>query len=177
MKFNLIIMTIFCLNQNLKVIFEFNNSCPIELWQVVDDDVMGGNSNGSLFLSKDGNGIFKGNVSIENNGGFSSIRLNNQRLKLSGEKNIILDVKGDGAEYQFRIKRSMSDRHSFIYNFKTSGEWETISIPLNKMTASFRGYDIGIPNFNENQIDQLGFLRSSKINTSYKLEIKRISLK
>jgi len=176
MKFILIIMTIFCSSQAPIVIFEFNKSCPIELWQVVDDVVMGGKSNGSLSLSESGNGLFKGNLSIENNGGFSSIRLNTKKLKVKGGRNIIFNVKGDGDEYQLRIKRSKFDRHSFIFNFKTSGEWETISVPLNKMTASFRGYSVGLPNFNENQIEQLGFLKSSKKNTSFKLEIKRISI-
>lgn len=177
MKFILIIMTIFCSSQTPTVIFEFNKSCPIELWQVVDDVVMGGKSNGSLSLSKIGNGLFKGNVSIENNGGFSSIRLNTKKLKINGGENIILNVKGDGNEYQLRIKTSKFDRHSFIFNFKTSGEWETITVPLNKMIASFRGYAVGLPNFNDNQIDQLGFLKSSKENTPFRLEIKRISIK
>ena len=176
MKFILIIMTIFCSRQTPILIFEFNKSCPIELWQVVDDIVMGGKSNGSLSLSENGNGLFKGNVSIENNGGFSSIRLNTKKIKINVGGNIILNVKGDGHEYQLRIKGSRFDRHSFIFNFKTSGEWETISIPLNKMTASFRGYAVGLPDFNDDTIDQLGFLKSSKKNTSFKLEIKRISI-
>ena len=93
------------------------------------------------------------------------------------EKAIVLDVKGDGSEFQLRIKASIYDRHSFVYNFKTSGEWETILIPLNKMTASFRGFAVNLPNFNQKQFNQLGILRSSKKNTSFQLEIKRISLK
>ena len=173
----LVLMTLLSSYQNSKTVFEFNSACPIELWQVVEDVVMGGKSSGNLILTEEGNGLFNGGISIENNGGFSSIRLNLDSFKINKEKAIVLDVRGDGSEFQLRVKASIYDRHSFIYNFKTTGEWETISIPLNKMTASFRGFAVNLPNFNQKQFDQLGILRSSKKNTSFQLEIKRISLK
>ena len=40
------------------------------------DVVMGGKSSGSFALSPEGHGVFKGAVSLENNGGFSSLRYN-----------------------------------------------------------------------------------------------------
>ena len=113
-------MTLISSNQNSKTVFEFNSACPIELWQVVDDVVMGGKSSGNFTLTEEGNGLFNGGVSIENNGGFSSVRLNLDSFKIGKEKAIVLDVKGDGSEFQLRIKASIYDRHSFVYNFKTS---------------------------------------------------------
>ena len=41
-------MTLISSNQNSKTVFEFNSACPIELWQVVDDVVMGGKSSGNF---------------------------------------------------------------------------------------------------------------------------------
>ena len=42
-------------------------------WQVVNDGVMGGLSEGEAQLTDD-SVVFKGNVSLDNNGGFSSLR-------------------------------------------------------------------------------------------------------
>ena len=71
----LFFMTTLSFNQESKTIFEFNKNSDIESWQVVDDVVMGGRSVGKFFLNNEGYGEFEGDVSIENNGGFSSIRL------------------------------------------------------------------------------------------------------
>ena len=162
--------------QSNDMIFEFNKDTNLGQWQVVDDIVMGGSSNGTLELNENGNGVFKGDVSIENNGGFSSIQLRLEAKKTDKKAAILLRLKGDGSDFQFRIKASKRDRHSYIYNFKTSGDWETISISLSDMSPSFRGYSLQIPNFNHNKIEQIGVLKSSKENNTFKLEIKHIYL-
>ena len=162
--------------QKMNPIFVFSTDCKLENWQVVDDIVMGGLSNGQLSLNSDGNGVFKGNVSIENNGGFSSIQLNLEGVETANNQIIELQLKGDGSLFQFRIKAAKYDRHSYVYDFKTTGQWETILIPLNKMYPSFRGYTLDIPNFNQSQIERIGFLKASKINSAFQLEIKSISL-
>ena len=162
--------------QSNDMIFEFKKDSNLRQWQVVNDAVMGGRSNGTLELNEKGNGIFKGDISIENNGGFSSIQLRLEAKKTDEKAAISLRLKGDGSDFQFRIKASTRDRHSYIYNFKTSGDWETISIPLSDMSPSFRGYSLQIPNFNHNKIEQIGVLKSSKENNTFKLEIKHIYL-
>ena len=73
-------------------IFVFNTDCKLENWQVVDDIVMGGRSSSQLSLNSDGNGVFKGNVSIENNGGFSSIQLNLEDVKTANNQIIELQL-------------------------------------------------------------------------------------
>ena len=162
--------------QSNDIIFQFNTASDLGQWQVVDDVVMGGRSNGKLELNENGNGIFKGEVSIENNGGFSSIHHELEAKNTIGKRAVTLRIKGDGSDFQFRIKASTRDRHYYIYNFKTSGDWETISIPLSDMSPSFRGYSLQIPNFNHNKIEQIGVLKSSKENNTFKLEIKHIYL-
>lgn len=169
-------MSVFNFAQDKKVIFEFNTSCNIDAWQVVDDVVMGGSSSSEIILNKYGNGVFKGNVSIENNGGFSSIRFNENKIETTSNKTILLKLKGDGSVFQFRVKRSKYERHSYIFNFQTNGDWETIEIPLSEMTPSFRGLKFDISNFNHDNIQQIGFLKASNKNTSFQLEIKHIHL-
>ncbi|MDC3220705.1 CIA30 family protein, partial [Flavobacteriales bacterium] len=55
------------------VIFDFNKSSDIENWIIIDDAVMGGKSSGSFKLNSEGHGLFEGVISLENNGGFSSV--------------------------------------------------------------------------------------------------------
>jgi len=162
--------------QKMNPIFVFSTDCKLENWQVVDDIVMGGLSNGQLSLNSDGNGVFKGNVSIENNGGFSSIQLNLEGVETANNQIIELQLKGDGSLFQFRIKAAKYDRHSYVYDFKTTGQWETILIPLKDMFPSFRGYTLNIPNFDQASIERIGFLKASKKNSAFQLEIKSIAL-
>lgn len=163
--------------QKTKTLFNFNADCAIGSWLVVNDIVMGGKSSGHISLNESGNGLFNGYISTENNGGFSSIRLDIDSFSTDTYQAIVLEIKGDGSIFQFRIKRSTSEHHSYIFNFETSGEWQTLIIPLHQMTPSFRGSKLDLSNFDKDQIEQIGFLIAPKINTSFQLEIKRIILK
>ena len=55
-------------------LFQFNTDSSIENWRILDDVVMGGRSDGHFKINSDGHGEYTGNVSLENNGGFSSLR-------------------------------------------------------------------------------------------------------
>ena len=72
-------------------------------WRVVDDGVMGGLSQGKREIGDDGILRFFGTLSLENNGGFSSLRTGNVRMDLGGADGIVLRVKGDGRTYQLRF--------------------------------------------------------------------------
>jgi len=155
-------------------IFDFTKNSDISSWRVVDDVVMGGRSSGNFELSEKGHGMFHGSVSLENNGGFSSVRYPFERIAL-GEKTVaILKVKGDGKDYQFRVKHNQSDYYSYITTFQTTGEWETIEIPLKELYPSFRGRTLDMPNFNHNSIEELTFLIANKKAQDFKLLIDKI---
>ena len=69
------------------IIFNFEKNKELKQWFIVNDDVMGGISESNLSISNDGNGIFQGYISTENNGGFCSIRHSLSR-KYIGKKKI-----------------------------------------------------------------------------------------
>ena len=73
MKTLILTLTLFAFMTSI-TIFQFNNTSNLDDWQVVDDVVMGGKSNGNFQLNKDGYAVFSGDVSLENNGGFSSVQ-------------------------------------------------------------------------------------------------------
>ena len=157
-------------------LFNFTTDINTEQWQIVDDVVMGGQSNGDFTVNKNGHGQFSGEVSLENNGGFSSLRYNFESLNTSKYSSFILKIKGDGKSYQFRVKDTRNNRYSYIYIFKTSGDWETITIPFNKMHPSFRGYKLDAPNYQGDQMEEIAFLIGNKKAEYFKLEINNITL-
>merc|ERR1712078_587531 len=117
-----------------------------------------GVSTASLSVNKSGYGIFSGKISLENNGGFASIRHNFNKINVSKNNTINIVVKGDKKKYQLRIKENNSDYHSYVYNFITSGKWEVISINLHDMYPSFRGRKLNDQKFSGYHINQLSIL-------------------
>lgn len=176
MKYLICCMVLFSSLSN-KIIFDFNTNSSINNWIIVDDVVMGGRSLGDFELNNKGNGVFSGSISLENNGGFSSVRYRFEKLILEKFKTIVLKIKGDGKNYQFRIKHKSSDYASYITSFSSSGEWQEIEIPIKSMYPSFRGRKLDEPNFNHEFIEEITFLIANKQNEDFKLLIDKIELK
>jgi len=66
----LLITTAMVLLVKSQLFFDFNHNTNISDWKIIDDVVMGGKSNGKFNIDSDGNGVFSGDVSLDNNGGF-----------------------------------------------------------------------------------------------------------
>lgn len=158
-------------------IFDFAKDSDLSNWYVVDDVVMGGRSDGSFALNEEGNAVFSGKVSLENNGGFSSVRYVFGKTDVSQYTKAVIRLKGDGKRYQFRVKSSSRDRHSYIAYFQTSGTWESIEIPLAEMYASFRGMTLNMPDYPAEQMAEIAFLIGNKKAENFRLEIDKIELR
>jgi len=104
-------------------IFDFNSESDISNWRTVDDVVMGGRSNGNFKINADGHGLFFGDVSLENNGGFSMVQYRFDTKKIQNHSKVCIKLKGDGKTYQFRIKKNITDKHAYVTPFETSGNW------------------------------------------------------
>jgi hypothetical protein len=76
-----------------------------------------------------------------------------------------------------RIRENSSDYYSYIYTFETSGEWESIKIPLAEMYPSFRGRTLNLPNYSGKSMEELTFLIGNKKAESFRLELKKAVLK
>jgi len=159
------------------IIFDFTKESDIQDWLVTDDTVMGGESSGIFKLNTEGFGVFSGSVSLENYGGFSSVRYRFDKIKVKNYTKINIKLRGDGKIYQFRIKSKSGDYYSYISNFSSSGEWQEIEISLKDMYPSFRGRILDQPNFSNDYIEEIGFLIGNKKAEKFKLMIDRVELK
>lgn len=158
------------------LIFDFNKTSDIEKWTVVDDEVMGGKSSGTISLSPEGHGVFEGTVSLENNGGFSLVRYGFKQISTKKATKVVLKLKGDGKTYQFRIKTNAGDYYAYVSTFSTTGEWQEIEILLKDMYPAFRGRKLDQPNFSDDHIEEIGFLIGNKKQETFRLKIDRIGL-
>ena len=143
-------------------------------WRSVNDGVMGGLSSGGIV--RDGEHlVFTGDLSLENNGGFSSVRRTVDR-DLSGASKVRIQVRGDGRTYQFRIRHNNRfDGVAWRAPFATNGEWQTIEIALNRFAPVFRGRSVaGAGPVVPSDIQQIGFLLADKNAGRFRLEIRRI---
>ena len=175
MKYLLALIITFAAPEKI-TIFNFNQNSNLRNWRIVDDVVMGGRSEGNFKITSEGNGMFWGNVSLENNGGFSSVRYVFNKTNVKGYTKIVIRVKGDRKDYQFRLKANSNDYYSYIMPFSTLGEWETIEIPLDEMYPSFRGRKLSMSNFSGDSIEEIAFLIANYKAEEFKLLIDSIEL-
>lgn len=161
---------------NAQTIFDFNLQATLSQWYVLDDGVMGGRSAGAMKINSQGHGVFSGTISLKNNGGFSSVRFVPKPIAIGDATKVKIRLKGDGKDYQFRITDDRGQYFSYIYSFDTSGEWQTIEIPLKDMYPSFRGRRLNQPNFSGDQIEEVTFLIGNKKEEDFELLIDTIEL-
>jgi len=158
------------------ILFDFTNTASLEDWRIVDDGVMGGKSAGNLYINDNGQGVFEGDISLENYGGFSSIRYYFDALTVENYTKVVLLVKGDSKDYQFRIKADSDNYYSYVSTFSTNGDWQEIEIVLKDMYPTFRGRRLNKPNFSEKNMESISILIGNKKEEHFALLIDQIAL-
>lgn len=143
-------------------------------WLVINDDVMGGRSTGNSVPIAQGI-CFTGELSLENNGGFSATR---RQVSDSPDwaRGLRIVARGDGRHYQARVRPDqMFDGVSWRRIFATDGEWQLLELPFEEFEPVFRGRPVlGAGPIRPEAISQLGFLLADGQPGSFKLEIRRI---
>lgn len=161
-----------------RLVTDFTNLAA-QKWMITNDGVMGGKSSSQFQINKDGNGVFLGTVSLENSGGFASVK-NHESINLSGFSSIRLRIRGDGNRYSFRLQTGANgqlNRWSYEQRFETKdNEWTEIDLPLDQFTPTYRGRTPeDVPPLDPSKIMRYGFLISDEQEGDFRLEIKKIS--
>lgn len=145
-------------------------------WSIVNDGVMGGLSKGIITYTEAGTMKFHGDLSLENGGGFSSLRSKAIKLDLSGSTGLILKVKGDGRTYKARMNSDATiygdNAVSFSGEFSTkAGEWVEVKIPFSSFKGSWRGQDLPDKKLNIADIRQVGIIIADYKQAPFSVEI------
>lgn len=146
-------------------LFDFTQS-TIDLqatWGAVDDVVMGGVSQSEMRLGS-GYAVFSGNVSIDNSGGFASVRTRNfePSLNLSNYRGVELRVKGDGQRYKLFLRTEAKwDGVGYAHSFDTiANDWMTIQVPFADLVPIFRAKTVSDAPLDTTQICSLQLMLS-----------------
>jgi hypothetical protein len=148
----------------------------VNSWRITNDSVMGGESEGR-FLVEQGKGTFLGNISLANNGGFSSVFRTIEPISEAVET-VTIDILGDGLTYQLRMIVTLDGyRLAYKHNVNTvSGKRQTLSFTLADFQASFRGRIIpNAPILKSKDIREIGFLVTRKSAGEFALSIFSVS--
>ena len=163
---------------NREVLLEFDNPASIRNWRAVNDGVMGGRSVGRYRLTDKNMLEFFGYLSLENNGGFASIRLPSGDFKFKQGDSVILRVKGDGRTYNMNLyaQRNLGG-YSFRQSFKTTAnKLIEVKLPVDQFVATWRGRVFPKQELNPSQIAGLGILLGDKKQGKFSLHIESISV-
>lgn len=111
-------------------------------WEALGDQVMGGQSDGSLVYSEEGIGHFAGTVRLDNGGGFASVKADlPEPFDASDFTGIELLAMGDGKTYKVGLRTS-TDRRSIVYQHRftpDTEQWSHIRLPFSDFTPTWRG--------------------------------------
>ena len=123
-----------------ELLFDFSVPETVQRFAAVDDRVMGGVSQSAMRVSG-GVAAFEGELSLEQNGGFASVRSDTASVDLSGSEGIALHVRGDGRTYKLRMRTDAGfDGVSYQASFATTPDaWTTIHLPFEAFQPTYRG--------------------------------------
>jgi len=159
-----------------KTLFDFSKLSAMSGWQIEDDGVMGGLSRGSFTRNPAGFAVFGGEISLENNGGFSSVQHEFDPLDVSAYRDAVIRLKGDGKDYRFIVESEKNARHYYVAEFSTTGEWQEVHIPLRSMYAVRRGDRLDLPDYPGKTMTQVRLMIANARAETFQLEISNIRL-
>lgn len=156
-----------------RVLFDSSNRASASVWQIVNDGVMGGLST-SNFSVTNGVAVFRGKVSLENYGGFASVRSSPAPQNLAELDAFVVRVRGDGRRYKFTVRTDAGfDTPIYQCAFTAkNGEWQEYRLPFKDFVPTFRGRVLtNEPPLDPAKVVSMGFLISDQQEGPFKLEV------
>jgi NADH dehydrogenase [ubiquinone] 1 alpha subcomplex assembly factor 1 len=163
----------------ITVLFDFADPNATDAWQAIDDRVMGGISRSRLRSSASGHAVFEGEVSLERNGGFASVRSSPGERGLPGAETCSIEVRGDPKQFKLSLLTDDGfDSLNYQAKFTPAGStWQRLHLPLIEFRATFRGREVlEAPPLDAARIRQVGLMIASRQAGPFSLDIRRISL-
>jgi monofunctional biosynthetic peptidoglycan transglycosylase len=163
----------------MRTLMNFDSSPQEPRWVAVNDGVMGGRSSGGPVMAEN-HMDFSGDLSLANNGGFSSVRTVGRDFDLSDATEVVLRVRGDGRSYQLRLATDARYRGmsvSYGAEFKTTaGEWIEVRLPLASLLPAVRGYALQGPPMDAANVREIGLLIGDKREGAFALSVDWIAV-
>lgn len=148
-------------------------------WRIVNDNVMGGRSSSVSALIENGVILFEGNISLENNGGFASLRSPINNYNFSDYSGIEIKIKGDGKIYSISMKETSYFTGLFFtsaFNSKKN-EWLVVKLPFSEFKSKYFGRKLDSDEkIRLEKIKEIALLISEKQEGDFRTEIDYVKL-
>jgi monofunctional biosynthetic peptidoglycan transglycosylase len=154
-----------------RVILDF---AEVDRGYPVNDSVMGGVSWSRFDRTAT---AFTGFLSLENNGGFASVRFVNPDPDLSGVRSLVLTHRGDGRTYQLRLRHDRQlDGVAWRAAFPTEqGIWSETEIPLDAFVPTLRGRTLrGVAPLRLDRVLQITVMLADKQPGEFSVELGKL---
>jgi hypothetical protein len=128
----------------------------LEGWATVDDRVMGGESK-SKVVAIDTALHWEGELSLESNGGFVSVRSPWERGQLNNARKVVMRARGSQGTYALRLATSQvyyDPTHQAFFQVEEDS-WTTFSWSLEEFETTVLGRATG-RNFDASKADEVG---------------------
>ena len=127
--------------KDAEIIASFETADSIQNWKSYNDGIMGGQSDGSFEHTGQKTILFTGDISLENGGGFASIRSLPREMNLTGASGFIVKARGDGRTYRVGLRTGGKfPEASYRADLPTAkGEWTTTFIPISEFEEQVWG--------------------------------------
>lgn len=154
------------------VISDFDSDADRSLWQIVNDDVMGGRSLGDRRFVGD-TMVFEGSINT-NGGGFSSLRRPVEPGMLAGMSTIHVRGGSDGRTYMLTVEdaldgrdRRVSHRSALTFDANTG----VATVPVADLTPAIFGQPVVDRPIVPELVDEIGLMVSDGIDGDFRLDV------
>jgi NADH dehydrogenase [ubiquinone] 1 alpha subcomplex assembly factor 1 len=156
------------------ILFDFDSVEECNSWIPINDVVMGGVSESRFEYVDSSTAAFSGSVSLENFGGFASVRSARSLYDLRKYDGLKLRVRGDGKQYKINLRTEAApDGVQYQSVFEPQREvWTEIVVPFSEFVPMFRGArPQHAPVLDTGSICTFGIMISSKQKGVFRLDI------
>lgn len=161
------------------MMIDFGKEKAGQTWRILNDGVMGGRSASTIDYSED-HLRFAGTISLENNGGFASMRSPYGSMDLSEYKELRMRVRGDGSSFGMVLETSRTWFYpNYKVTFDATEEWQELVFSLRDFDEYVVGRKQGkkMTDKNLQNVIRLGIITNDKAAKPFQLDIDYIELK
>jgi NADH dehydrogenase [ubiquinone] 1 alpha subcomplex assembly factor 1 len=160
-------------------LFRFDTAASVADFSPIDDRVMGGRSASRLRHDPAGHAVFEGEVSLEEGGGFASVRSRPLPLGDAQAATCRIEVLGDGKRYKLNLRSDdLFDGVTYQAMFgPVPAEWTVLRLRLATFVPTWRGRPVdGVPALRPDSLRQLGLTIGDRQAGAFALALRSIAL-
>ena len=116
--------------------------------------------------------FFEGMVSLENNGGFASMR-SSVRFP-QGTQLLELLAKGDGKRYKLVLRTELAPRVTYAADFIAEPTWQTYRFNVNQFKSTVRGQIVNALALSFSDVIEFGILISNNQAGKFGIQLKML---